>query len=102
MEGLPSVVLEAMASGMPVITTETCGMPDIVDHEISGLLIPQSDCHAIESAVLRLYNAPALREKLGAAASEKMKRYTWERSALQLQEFYRSIILKERNGNRYS
>ncbi len=36
MENLPLVVLEAMASGMPVITTETCGMPDVVEHEFNG------------------------------------------------------------------
>ena len=51
MEGLPSVLLEAMAAGMPVITTETCGMPDVVEHEWNGLLIPPANASAIDGAV---------------------------------------------------
>src|SRR4029077_3064946 len=53
-EGLPSVLLEAMATGMPVITTETCGMPDVVEDEFNGLLIPPANAPAMEEAILRL------------------------------------------------
>jgi glycosyltransferase involved in cell wall biosynthesis len=92
MEGLPSVLLEAMATGMPVITTETCGMPDVVENEMNGLLIPTANATAIEMAVLRLANEKDLRERLGSAARETMKRYTWERSARQLEEFYFHVL----------
>jgi glycosyltransferase involved in cell wall biosynthesis len=96
MEGLPSVLLEAMASGMPVITAETCGMPDVVEDDFDGLLIPPADAQAIEQAVLRLASSPALRQRLGVAAQHTMTRYTWERSALMLEKLFRHVIAAER------
>jgi len=92
MEGLPSVLLEAMATGMPVITTETCGMPDVVENEFNGLLIPPANVPAMEEAILRLARSVELRQSLGEAARETMKRYTWERAARQLEELYRHVL----------
>jgi glycosyltransferase involved in cell wall biosynthesis len=94
-EGLPSVLLEAMASGMPVITAETCGMPDVVEDDFNGLLIPPADAQAIEQAVVRLAASPALRQRLGEAAQQTMTRYTWERSALMLEKLFRHVIAAE-------
>ena len=99
MEGMPSVLLEAMASGMPVITTETCGMPDIIENEWDGLLIPTADSAAIENAVKRLAGSAEMRRNLGERAREKMRRYTWERSARELANFYwRTIELGNKAG----
>jgi glycosyltransferase involved in cell wall biosynthesis len=95
MEGLPSVLLEAMASGMPVITAETCGMPDVVEDDLNGLLIPPANAQAIEQAVLRLAASPALRLRLGQAAQQTMTRYTWERSAFMLEQLFRHVIAAE-------
>jgi glycosyltransferase involved in cell wall biosynthesis len=93
MEGLPSVLLEAMAGGMPVITTETCGMPDVVENDFNGLLIPPADAAALEAAILQLANSVELRRKLGQAARESMERYTWERAARQLETLFRHVTL---------
>ncbi len=95
MEGLPSVLLEAMATGMPVITTETCGMPDVVENEVNGRLIPPGSSAAIEEAVLYFANSLELRQKLGAAARETMKRYTWERSARLLEALFQRVLAAE-------
>jgi glycosyltransferase involved in cell wall biosynthesis len=92
MEGLPTVLLEAMASGMPVITTETCGMQDVVEDEFNGLLIPPADADAIEGAVLRLSTSAELRQSLGQAAQQTMTRYTWGRSALKMEKLFRRIM----------
>lgn len=95
MEGMPNVVMEAMASGMPVITTETCGMPDVVEDGFNGLLIPPADAQAIEDAVLKLAASPELRKQLGEAAQQSMRRYTWERSARLLESLFRRVIARE-------
>ncbi len=92
MEGQPTVVLEAMASGMPVITTETCGMPDVVMDGINGLLIAPADAQAIERAVLRLAGSTELRQQLGESAQESMRRYTWGQSAQKLEILYRYVM----------
>jgi glycosyltransferase involved in cell wall biosynthesis len=95
MEGLPSVLLEAMASGMPVITTETCGMPDVVENDFNGLLIPPADAAALGEAILRLAHSAELRQKLGQAARESMQRYTWERAAGMLEALFRRVLTAE-------
>jgi len=95
MEGLPSVLLEAMATGMPVITTETCGMPDVVENGYNGILIPPANAASIEEAVLRLAKSPELRRELGQAARETIRRYTWERAARQLEDLYQRVIAAE-------
>jgi glycosyltransferase involved in cell wall biosynthesis len=95
MEGLPSALLEAMATGMPVITTETCGMPDVVEHGFNGLLIPPANAVAMEESILQLAHSVEMRRKLGEAACETMKRYTWERAARQLEALYRHVLALE-------
>jgi len=94
-EGLPTVLLEAMASGMPVITTETCGMQDVVEDGFNGLLVRPADVEAIADAVLRLSASAELRRSLGQAARQTMSRYTWERSVLKFEKFLRHVVALE-------
>ena len=94
-EGLPLVLLEAMATGMPVITTEACGMPDVVENDFNGLLIPPANAAAMEEGILRLARSVELRKRLGEAARETMKRYTWERAARQLEALYLHVLALE-------
>ena len=81
MEGTPLAVQEAMAAGMAVVTTETCGMIDLVENEFNGLLIPPANSEALENAILRLAENAELRARLGCAARDTMKRFTWSRTA---------------------
>jgi glycosyltransferase involved in cell wall biosynthesis len=98
MEGLPSVVLEAMANGMPVITAETCGMPDVVQHDVNGLLVPPADATALEIAVARLARSEDLRARLGRAAQASMKRYDWVSAAGELEDLFLRVVRAETSG----
>jgi glycosyltransferase involved in cell wall biosynthesis len=91
-EGLPSVLLEAMASGMPAVTTETCGMSDVVEDGFNGLLIPPADVGALEEALLRICRCQDLRRRLGIAAQETMRRYTWKKSGLKFERLLASAL----------
>ena len=80
-EGMPLVLLEAMASGMAVVTTESNGMTDLVEDGHDGLFAIPGDTDSLASAILRLSHDAHLRQRLGSSAQEKMKRYTWAESA---------------------
>ena len=82
MEGMPLVLLEAMASGLPVVTTESCGMTDLVEDGHDGIFVIPGEANSLVSAILKLCRDAELRQRLGAAAQEKMRRYTWKQSAL--------------------
>jgi glycosyltransferase involved in cell wall biosynthesis len=80
-EGMPLVLLEAMASGMPVVTTESSGMTDLIEHAHDGFFVIPGDAESLAAAITKLCQDPDLRRRLGSAAQEKMRRYTWNGSA---------------------
>ena len=92
MEGMPLVLLEAMASGMPVVTTESSGMTDLVEDSHDGLFVIPGDTESLTAALVRLCRDTELRLRLGSAAQEKMKRYTWKRAALRTEMVFKRAI----------
>jgi glycosyltransferase involved in cell wall biosynthesis len=77
-EGMPLVVLEAMASALPVVTTANNGMRDLITHYENGLLVPRRDVNALVEAVRHLIESPDLRRDLGQAAMDTVQTYyTW-------------------------
>lgn len=95
-EGLPIVLLEAMAAGMPVVTTETCGMKDIVQNDYNGLLLKPADTEAFVAATDKLIHSPELRCRLGRAARETMERHTWKQVAAQLECVFQAAVISGR------
>lgn len=89
MEGMPLALLEAMASGMPVVTTESCGMVDVVEDSHTGLLVPPGDAESLSQAIVRLCRDPDLRVRLGDAARTYMTRHTWSHTAGEHEQVYR-------------
>ncbi len=95
MEGMPLVLLEAMASGLAVVTTESSGMTDLVEDSHDGLLVIPGDAESLAAAIVRLCRDPQLRQVLGSAAQEKMKRHTWNYAARRTETvFYRALGIK--------
>jgi glycosyltransferase involved in cell wall biosynthesis len=90
MEGLPVVLMEALALGVPVIASGVAGIPELVEHERTGLLVIPTDADALAKAIARLAGDPALRHQLGKAGSERIKAgYTSEESARRMQALFR-------------
>lgn len=73
-DGLPTVLLEAMATGLPVVTTPVTGNPEIVDDGVNGLLVPPEDVPALADALARLLTDGDLRQRLSLAARQKAER----------------------------
>lgn len=91
-EGTPLTLVEAMLSGLPVVTTAVCGMRDVIRDGHNGLLIPIRSPEAIVAATERLLADAGLREQLGRQAhADAATNYTWERVALPVREVYRRI-----------
>jgi glycosyltransferase involved in cell wall biosynthesis len=72
-DGIPNVMVEAMACGLPVVGTEVSGLPELVEPERNGLLVPPEDPKAVAEALARLYNDPELARALGRRAEETVR-----------------------------
>jgi glycosyltransferase involved in cell wall biosynthesis len=72
-DGIPNVLVEAMAVGLPVITTAVSGIPELVDNNQNGLLYHPHDVDGISSGILELLSNPEKRKLLGDVASQKVK-----------------------------
>jgi glycosyltransferase involved in cell wall biosynthesis len=73
-EGIPVVLMEAMAAGLPVVASRLSGIPELVTDEVSGLLVPPGDDTALADALERLAGDSLLRARLGTAGRETVLR----------------------------
>ncbi len=87
-DGLPTVLLEAMATGLPVISTELTGVPEIIDQDRNGLLVPPGDVPALAQALAQLLTNPERRRAMGIAARAKVEQeFDVRRNVAQLREW---------------
>lgn len=85
--GIP--ILEAMACGTPVVTSCTSAIPEIAGE--GALLVDPTDPSAIGSALLKLENDAAFRERQRAYGLERVTKFSWEQTARKLLELYESL-----------
>src|SRR5690349_12056162 len=71
-DGIPNVLVEAMAVGLPVITTAVAGIPELVDNNRNGLLYQPHDVEGIASGIIELLHHAEKRRQLGRAGSKKV------------------------------
>ena len=77
-DNMPGSIIEAFAAGVPVVTSDAGGIPYIVSHERTGLMVSSGDAAAMAAAALRLLREPGLASRLAhAARAECMERYVW-------------------------
>jgi glycosyltransferase involved in cell wall biosynthesis len=92
-DGIPNVLVEAMAAGTPVVASAVSGIPELVEHEANGMLVPSGDPVALADALVRLHGDHALAERLAAAGKETVaQRFDGERLATGLAERFREAI----------
>lgn len=96
-DGLPNVILEAMASGLPVVATAISGIPlAVVDGE-TGLLVPEADEPALAAAIVRLLDDASLRARMGERGRARAESaLTWDAVAARYRGGYLEIALPER------
>lgn len=94
-EGLPMAVLEAMAYGLPVVSTPVGGIPDLIEPGINGVLVRPGDVPDLAAALIELLSTAGLRRRLGQCARATVEKYySIDVVSEQIGALYESIILK--------
>jgi colanic acid/amylovoran biosynthesis glycosyltransferase len=93
LEGVPVVLMEAMAMELPCVATWITGIPEIIESDLEGLLVPPASASALADAVQRLMDDPQEARRLGTAARRKViTRYHLERNVERLAEEFRARL----------
>jgi sugar transferase (PEP-CTERM/EpsH1 system associated) len=96
-EGISNTVLEAMASGLPVVATRVGGNPELVEDGVTGLLVPVGDVTALANALQTLIDDPAQCEQMAHAAVRRVQRdFDWERTVASYLQVYDDLLGRSR------
>lgn len=96
-DGIPNVLMEAMSCGLPVITTDVSGIPELIRNGVNGLLIPPDDLAAMTQALQLLHEDPCLAASLGRQAVKTIREnFDGERTTQQLASLFSEIKTKDR------
>jgi colanic acid/amylovoran biosynthesis glycosyltransferase len=91
-EGLPTVILEAMSSAVPVVATDCGGVSEALTDGLEGFIVPPRDADAITAALMRLWREPELRKRMGQAGRRTVtSRFTLERHLDEFHALYREV-----------
>ncbi|MEN4006861.1 MAG: glycosyltransferase family 4 protein [Methanobacteriaceae archaeon] len=90
-ESFGIVNLEAMACGIPIVSTRLGGIPDIVEDGKSGLLVEPGDSKSLADALIYLLENDDIAKKMGDYGKRKVRDYSWEKIALKTEEIYKML-----------
>lgn len=77
-DNMPISVIEAMALGIPIISTDVGGMPYLIENNNDGILVPANDDKKMTEEVLRMYDSPELTQRLSLNARRKAEKFSWK------------------------
>lgn len=93
LESFGVAALEASAVGLPVVATTVGGIPEIVRHNETGILVPPNDAKSLAGAIIKLASDVELRKKMGEAGRKfAAARYRWHDNLNEMMELYRKLI----------
>ena len=92
MEGMPSVVLQAMACGLPIIGSRVKGFEEVIEDNVNGLTVKYNDANELADAIEKLIKSQELRQKMSKKSLEKAKKFSWESIAKRYLELYEKSI----------
>jgi glycosyltransferase involved in cell wall biosynthesis len=96
MDGIPNSLMEGMAMALPAVSTTLSGIPELIEHNQNGLLIPPNDAPALAGALARLISDRALRQRLGEAGRAKIvAEYDIEKNSRQLLDIFQRRLGSE-------
>jgi glycosyltransferase involved in cell wall biosynthesis len=91
-EGTPLVIIEAMATEIPVVATDIAGIPEVVDRGETGILIQPGDVDRLADEIDRLVRSPGLRKQLGQAGRQRAEHFLTDRMVSDYSEVYQGLI----------
>jgi glycosyltransferase involved in cell wall biosynthesis len=95
-EGMPNTILEAMATGLPVVATAVGGTPEVVAHGVTGLLVSPKSPHALSEAISVLLDDADLRRRMGKAGRERVaQHFTVGRMVRKTEELYERLLTEK-------
>ncbi|UCH83860.1 MAG: glycosyltransferase family 4 protein [Candidatus Latescibacterota bacterium] len=101
MEGMPYVILEAMACSLPVVASRVDGIPEAVIEGETALLTAPGDVEGLSSAINRFLEAPELRRRVGEAGRQRFERlFTLDRHVACMERLYRTLLVGRGSGGR--
>jgi len=98
-DGIPNVLVEAMAMGIPIVSTAISGIPELVEEGVNGLLVPEKNANALAEAMAKLLRQPELAQRIGSAGRAKVEN---EFDALHNVEKIGALLRGAMNGQRLS
>ena len=92
-DGLPNTLLEALATGLPIVASRVAGVPTVIEDGVEGLLVPERDPGALAAAVAALLDDPEWAARLGRAARARVEReLTWPAVARRFVAVYEAAV----------
>ncbi len=93
-EGVSNTVLEAMATGLPIIATDVGGNPELVEHNLNGFIVPVGDPLCLADNIEVLVQDAHKRQCFGAASSDKItKKFNWEKTVTSYMQVYDQLLM---------
>jgi glycosyltransferase involved in cell wall biosynthesis len=91
-EGFGIPAAEAMGCEVPVVASDAGGLPEVVEHGVTGLVVPRGESHALAAAMEQLLSDPLMRRRMGVAGRERALRlFDWDRTAEQFERIYADV-----------